>query len=349
MSEQSQICKNCNAKNTSEANFCNNCGQKLEDKLNLKVLFYNTIGNYFSFDARFFRSIIPLMFKPGYIAVEFIKGRRLQYLHPGQMYLFVTVIFFFIFNFYVRDSRQELEKTSRNFIEEKATHTSKIDSVIKKDSLDLKTKKEIEKLANQYNIAELKNIDSLQQANNNNTVNIDQSHVDSLVAADAPDEVIYKAMGMDDDAGYFTRRFYSQGLKLYKKMDLAQVFQTFVDSIPIAMFILMPLFALILKLFYYRRGNYSHHLVFSFYFFCFLFTVLSLILGINRIIENIPLWINLLVVFSTFVYLWLAIIKFYKQGWLISFIKTGVISGIYLFFVIPLAIVLMGVIAFLFY
>jgi hypothetical protein len=351
MSEQSQTCNNCNAENTSDANYCSNCGQKLGDKLNLKLLFYNTIGNYFSFDARFFRSIIPLMFKPGYIASEFVKGRRLKYLHPGQMYLFVTVIFFFIFNFYVRDSRQELENTSKNIIKEKSSYASKLDSVIKMDSLDLKTKRELEKLANEYDIKELKNIDSLQQTSNSNAVNFDfnQKNVDSLIALGVTDEVIYKEMGMDDDAGYLTRRFYSQGLKLYKKMDLGQVFQTFIDSIPISMFILMPLFAFILKIFYYNKGNYSHHLVFSFYFFCFLFTVFSVILGVNRLFENIPGWISWLVVLSTFFYLWRATVQFYKQHWFLSFVKTSLISGIYLFFVLPLSMVLMAFIAFLYY
>lgn len=290
MPERPQICQNCDNENTSEANFCINCGQKLGDKLNLKLLFYNTIGNYFSFDARFFRSIVPLMFKPGYIATEFVKGRRLQYLHPGQMYLFVTVVFFFVFNYYVREGRKVIEENAKNAFEEVDKEVKQTDSLNSLNEAALDTIKvenlaEAQQLIKDLQSNKYKSKDTLakKKSDYNNAVkfDFDRRVVDSHIAADAPEEEIYQKMGMDDNAGYFTRRMYSQGLKLYKTMGFAQVYQYFIDSIPLAMFILMPLFAFFLKLFYYKRGNYSHHLVFSFYFFCFLFSVFTIVLGVN--------------------------------------------------------------------
>ena len=100
----SQIdCKNCGEPFDEGFSFCPHCGQKSNDELTIGVLFYNTISNYFSFDARFLKSFLPLMFKPGYLAKEFIKGKRLLYLHPAQMYLFISVIFFFVISFSTRD------------------------------------------------------------------------------------------------------------------------------------------------------------------------------------------------------------------------------------------------------
>lgn len=357
MSEQSQICKNCNAENTSEANYCITCGQKLGDELNLKLLFYNTIGNYFSFDARFFRSVIPLMFRPGYIASEFVKGRRLQYLHPGQMYLFVTVVFFFVFNYYVREGREVIDKNAKNAFEEVDRQVKGMDSIVQInpavfDTINFQNEEEVKTFTENLKAKKYTINDTLASKNTNNSAlnfDFERSKVDSLIAIEASDEEIYKEMGMDDDAGYLTQRFYSQGLKLYKTMGFAQVYQYFIDSIPLAMFVLMPLFAFILKIFYFKKGNYSHHLVFSFYFFCFLFSVFTIILGANLLFENIPGWLSWLVAFSTFFYLWRAIVNFYNSHWFFSLIKSGVISGIYLFFVIPLAFVLMLFIAFLFY
>jgi hypothetical protein len=298
------------------------------------------------------------MFRPGYIATEFVKGRRLQYLHPGQMYLFVTVIFFFVFNYYVREGRKVIEENTKNAFEEVDRDIKRIDTLSQVDPATLDTIK-VETLADAQKLVEdlksnkYKSSDTLVKKNkqNNNAVNFDfdKKVVDSLIAAEASDEEIYREMGMEENAGYFTKRMYSQGLKLYKTMGFAQVYQYFIDSIPLAMFILMPLFAFFLKLFYYKRGNYSHHLVFSFYFFCFLFTVFSIILGVNLLFENIPGWISWLAAFSTFFYLWLAIVKFYRQNWFLSLVKTGVISWIYLFFVLPLAFLIMLFIAFLFY
>jgi len=357
MANEVQVCKNCETENTSEANFCVNCGQKLGDELNLKLLFYNTIGNYFSFDARFFRSIIPLMFKPGFIAAEFIKGKRLQYLHPGQMYLFVTVIFFFVFNYYVREGREIIEKNAKNALEEVDREVNRMDTLSQIDSAALDTIKienytDAKQLVRDLQSIKYRTLDTLPKKRGHSNKPIDfnfDKSIDSLIAFGASDEVIYKKMGMSEDPGYLERRFFSQGLKLYKTMGFTQVYQYFVDSIPLAMFVLMPLFAFILKLFYFTQGNYSHHLVFSFYFFCFLFTVFTLILGVNLIFDGIPAWISWLAASSTFFYLWRAVVRFYNKHWFSSFIKSGIISWIYLFFVIPLAFVMMLFIAFLFY
>ena len=65
-------------------------------------------------------------------------------------------------------------------------------------------------------------------------------------------------MGMSDDAGYFKRKYYEQGLKFYRQRNAGQVFQAAYDTIPISLFILLPIFALILKLMYRKRGTYAH-------------------------------------------------------------------------------------------
>lgn len=352
MSDSQNICKNCGFENSKTANFCEKCGQKIGDKLNFKILFYNTIGNYFSFDARFFRSIIPLLFKPGFIAKEFVNGKRLKYLHPGQMYLFVTVIFFFVFSYYVREGRQEIDKNSKSLFSKKDKTITELDSILKIDSISINVKNGI---TNNKNIPEetRKQLDSLmkqQNLNNQNQIDLgsDMSVIDSLIAINAPKSEIYKAMGMADDAGYLKRKFYTQALKLYQTMGFGQLFQYFIDSIPISMFILMPLFAFILKLFYFKKGNYSHHLVFSFYYFCFLFFVFSIVLGVNRVID-IPNWLDFIILSTAFIYLWLAIIRFYKQGWFLSLVKTATIMWLYLFLVIPLATAILFLIAFLYY
>lgn len=358
MSDRPVICKNCETHNPEDAQFCMNCGQKLGDKLTFGLLFYNTIGNYFSFDARFFRSIIPLLFRPGYIAKEFVRGRRLQYLHPGQMYLFVTVVFFFVFNFYVREGRESIEENAKNAFHQIDDNIKSLDTISKIDPAALDTIKvenaeDAQKLIKDLQTNKYKSNDTLGNPQNKGiNFDFDRPVVDSLIAIQAPDEEIYRAMGMADNPGYFTKRFYVQSLKLYKTEGIgaAQVYQYFIDSIPLAMFILMPLFAFLLKLFYFRKGNYAHHLVFSFYFFCFLFTIFSIVLGANLLFEGIPAWISwLIATLSPFFYLWRAIIKFYQKHWFTSLIKSGFISGIYLFFVIPLAFVIMLFVAFLFY
>jgi len=98
-------CKNCEKKYRKDFKFCPHCGQQTNDELTVALLFYNTITNYFSFDARFIKSIVPLLFKPGYLPKVFVEGKRSIYLHPGPLYLFISVLFFFLTTtFVIRDN-----------------------------------------------------------------------------------------------------------------------------------------------------------------------------------------------------------------------------------------------------
>ncbi|WP_299889621.1 DUF3667 domain-containing protein [uncultured Lacinutrix sp.] len=359
MSKQIKDCKNCEQPFDEAYEYCPYCGQKDKDELTIGVLFYNTISNYFSFDARFFKSFLPLLFRPGYLAKKFISGKRLLYLHPAQLYLFVSVVFFFLFSF---STRKQVSDIDNNIADAFSNRTS-----VKKDSLDAEALKAI-KVKDSIKREEVrealkknafltgmteKQIDSLVETDNfkkNGAMSFDfnEFKVDSLIAAKATDAEIYKEMGLKEDDGAFKRRLYAQVLKFYKSKKGGSILEAFYDTIPIAMFFLLPIFALILKLLYFKKGRYAHHLVFSFYYFAFLFTVFSIILGVNFIVD-IPNWVDFLIMLSTFIYLLIALKQFYQQGWFMSFLKSGITTFLFLVVVTPLAAVIIGLFAFMFY
>ena len=358
MESQLEICKNCESQFEETFNFCPQCGQQSKEDLTVSVLFYNTISNYFSFDARFFKSFFPLLFKPGYLAKKFIEGKRLLYLHPAQLYLFVSVVFFFLLTtIVVRDQVQDLDTALKKTLDTPSVLDSTkvkaqqvLDSV-KLDDILLPLK---ESGIPGMKAAQVKALDSLIKTSNKKATTetsnfgFEKKEIDSLIAINASDAEIYKAMGASEEDGYITRKFYTQMLKFYKQRNGGQILQAVYDTIPISLFVLLPIFAFILKLLFYKRGRYAHHLVFSFYFFSFLFTVFSLILIANNFFE-VPNWIDWLLVMSTFFYLFVAIKRFYNHGWFLSFIKTGISTFVYLMFVIPIAVVIIGLISFLFY
>jgi hypothetical protein len=196
-------------------------------------------------------------------------------------------------------------------------------------------------------------LDSIIKANANSgsitTIDLgyDKKKLDSLIAVGASESEQLKAMGMDDDAGFFKRRIYTQVLKFQKNSGVG-IMQAFFDSLPIALFVLLPIFAINLKIFFWRRGSFAHHLVFSLYYFSFLFVVLGIILIANYLWE-VPFWIGLLIVLSTYFYLLIAIRHFYHQNYFLTFIKTGMVAFIYLMFVLPIALGIMVASSFLFY
>ncbi|MEY8849305.1 DUF3667 domain-containing protein [Psychroserpens sp. XS_ASV72] len=339
-------CQNCEKELDQNFEFCPHCGQKTNDDLTIGVLFYNTISNYFSFDARFLKSFIPLMIKPGYLAKKFLEGKRLLYLHPAQMYLFVSVIFFFVISFSARELVQKADKINRDVVQAEVDNDNQILTATTLDSTEVNEVMSHLK-ENQKAIGlkdeDLKKTDSILKTQGSKSKNIKSSwdfnkkKVDSLVASGAEDSVIYKEMGMSEDAGFIERRFFTKMLSLIKGQGAGSIIQAFFDSIPISMFFLLPLFALILKLFYYNKGAYAHHLVFSFYYFSFLFTVFSILFAVNRFLFEIPDWLDWLIALSTYFYFLIALIRFYKQHWLLTWIKSGVITFVFLLFVIPTA------------
>lgn len=349
-------CSNCSQNFEAHYPYCPYCGQKAEDKLTLGVLFSNTISNYFSVDARFFKSFIPLMTKPGYLAKRFVQGQRLLYLHPAQMYLFISVVFFFLLSFISREQAQTIDSALKKDIERSKEHRDSIqqqreDSIVAQRIL--KPMKEHQQQLG-INDEQMKAMDSVikqDTSSRNSFLNFinDQAEIDSLIAIDASDNDIYKKMGMKDEDDKLTKRFYKQALKFYKSKSGGSILQAFYDSIPIAMFILLPIFALILKLFYNKKGRFAYHLVFSFYFFAFLFMVFGFLLFANLVWDEFPGWVIAIIMVSTFFYLFLGLKRFYDQGAVLSFIKSSLITFMFLMFVLPMAAVIMGVMAFLFY
>ena len=350
-----QLCKNCDTPLEPNFRYCPKCGQETADNLTFGVLFSKTISDYFSVDARFFRSFIPLMLKPGILARRFVDGKRLKYLHPAQFYLFISVLFFFLGSFNVRKADNEMTQALQKGFEKEIS----VDSVkvSEKDSLKIEeARKMLQKNQKMMGVSDedMKTIDSVitETAKNPNNVNSGMNfdfnkELDSLIAAGAPEEDKLKAMGMTEDASGLNKRFYEQMLKLYQQKG-GGIVQTFYDTVPIAMFLLMPLFAMLLKIFYWKRGNFAHHMVFSFYFFTFLFTSFCLLILANMLFD-VPTWLEVLITLSYLIYLLFALRNFYRSSWLGAFFKAGLISFTYMLFILPVATVFMAFMAFMLY
>ncbi len=332
-------CKNCEKSFDGSFDYCPYCGQEKADNLTFGVLFSNTISNYFSIDARFFKSFIPLMTKPGVLARRFVDGKRLSYLHPAQFYLFISVVFFFIFSFSIRKADNKFTQVLKKGFSKEIT----IDSLlVEKDSIGL----ELAKKALKENQAltgvsdeDLRAIDSVISARQKGpdvSFSFQRGVLDSLIVIDAPQAEKLKAMGLKEDAGTITQKFYVQMLKFYEQQG-GGILKTLYDTIPITMFLMLPLFAFLLKLFYLKRGTFAHHMVFSFYFFTFLFTSFCILIVANAIL-GIPTWLEVLVFLSFIVYLTLALRNFYKSSWVGAFFKASTISFIYMMFIVPIAI-----------
>jgi len=93
---KNDICTNCHEK-IADFNYCPHCGQVNSHKqIPLKQIMKELLGDVFTFDSKFFKSLWPLIGKPGHLTNEYISGRRVSYVLPLRLYVFTTFLFFFV-------------------------------------------------------------------------------------------------------------------------------------------------------------------------------------------------------------------------------------------------------------
>jgi hypothetical protein len=49
-----------------------------------------------AWDSRLWRTLLPLIFKPGYLTAEFIAGRKARYVAPFRLYLIISFVLFLV-------------------------------------------------------------------------------------------------------------------------------------------------------------------------------------------------------------------------------------------------------------
>jgi len=106
-------CKNCGHTLQEEFKFCPYCGQEHKDKIvTFKQFALDFLGDYFTFDSLIIRSVKPLIFSPGFLTKEYILGKRVRYIPPLRMFIFISIVFFLILG--------PLEKTVQGEVSEEA-------------------------------------------------------------------------------------------------------------------------------------------------------------------------------------------------------------------------------------
>jgi hypothetical protein len=135
------------------------------------------------------------------------------------------------------------------------------------------------------------------------------------------------------ESGFFAefgRRIEEQGKKADKNENSSSlIYQGFLDHFPKIIFALLPIFALILKLFYVRRGiYYINHLIFALHSH----TIIFLYLLFANIFDFS--WIYWVVVPGIWFHILFSMMNVYGQHWFKSAIKLNMILFIYAFFVL---------------
>lgn len=85
------LCRNCDT--PLRGPHCHACGQPVKGLVRpLSGWLADFLDTMFSLDGRLWRSIVPLLLRPGHLTLEYLAGRRVRQVTPVRLFLFLIII-----------------------------------------------------------------------------------------------------------------------------------------------------------------------------------------------------------------------------------------------------------------
>jgi len=257
MDETAKPCLNCGT--PLQGAFCHHCGQKDQPRrVHMGHLLGELLGELLNYDRKVLSSFWLLVRRPGFLATEYLEGRRVRHLSPLRLYVVISFVTFFLFSF-LPAGRQ---------------------------------------------------------------------------GGPSPKPVVVEIQG-ETQAGKpsstpgWARALQSRARRAQADPDHFK--QVFLTNLSRALFLLMPLLALLLHLLHLRRSTlFMEHMVLSLHYHAFSFLVLLALMGLALLPgEDWGTWPGMVLFFSPPLYLAVALQRMHQRGWVRSFLKAAVASTVY--------------------
>ena len=363
-------CSNCGALLLGP--HCHACGQSRDGMIRrFSSVLSDFLNTVFALDSRLVRTLLPLYLRPGYLTAEYMRGRRIRYVGPVQLFVFLCLTAFFALKIasdwgYSADSAGPEVQFNDQFAE-----ADSIDEVeaVRRDALaglaELQqetggaaaVKQVLEPLAKTIDAAAERRIAELGGAlpaieNPGGTEIQASAGAGASIAADAgnaspeqgekphlnlqweglPDSVNHWLSGYERKAEDNLQRI-KQDPNLFK--------DAMFSALPTSLFLLLPVFALILMPLYpFQRRLYMEHLIVSLHSHAFLSLSLLLLAMVSisqSVLGESRQWLH-----ECLDYVWLAVAwwmplylllmqkRIYGQGWIMTLGKFALLGIIYL-------------------
>ena len=101
--ETAEQCLNCGTPLGGQ--YCGQCGQRARSRLiSIWELTREAFGDLLELDSRLWRTLIPLIIRPGQLTRDYLEGRRARFMPPFRTYLVLSIVFFLVAFFDPRES-----------------------------------------------------------------------------------------------------------------------------------------------------------------------------------------------------------------------------------------------------
>jgi len=392
-------CENCHQ--ALNGKFCANCGQSVDSTLKyFWVVILHLLDDIFSFDSRASRTLWPLIFRPAFLTKEYFAGRRVHYVPPLRLYLFVSIIFFITLKFFVgadgsnsinindkkmlitqvKDHVEALKTEQKILLKTPSESIEELAEVTRLNADMAKFTSYLADLNRDYSSAQNKQIIKLTRA----LVKLEFDNVEEGLSSKEQDrfddlmarrlkvtngglisEEINISNNEDGSLSFdflsdeknkklteFSEELTEKAEKAFNS-DTGPLIEQVIGKLPQLMFILLPLFAVLLKImFIFSKRLYMEHLTVALHSHSFIFIVVLLSEMLDLLDEYLAVTSPNLAGFVSVVagglLLWIPIYLFimqkkvYKQGYFFTLVKFSIIGTIY-----SMMILVTGLIAFI--
>ena len=300
-------CLNCGT--ALEGPFCYYCGQPDKNFMRFfPVLLREFMEDFLELDSRFTRTMKPLLFIPGKLTRDYLDGKRFRYTPPLRLYIFSSMVFFILAAMLAGD-------------------------VITIGGHDL----------SDSGIGPALSVDAAdpEQADDDDVININgepwNKQTNPLIIPLMPEFV-------NDWVNDEIEESPLKGKEIEANPNL--IVDKVFEVLPVTMFVLLPLVALLFKFWYlFARKYYVEHLILALHNHSFLFVVFLLSMLSDSVagwlepneagpVTTAVSWLSMAILAWIPVYFLLSLKRVYRQGWTMTLSKYFVISLSYLILLI---------------
>lgn len=311
-------CKNCGA--PLYGKYCYACGQPIQGMVrHFSSVMSDIADSLLNIDERLFRTMGPLYLRPGKLTLDYFEGKRARYVTPFRLVFFLAIAAFFAIQLTVRAGYTEMDQGLKLTTSSGAAPKISIGPVPKE--------------SNSSNVFAHGNI-----AINDKVIwNRDTK---ALKVGWLPNTAVD---WLNDRIGNAQQQLYAMNEGSFAEQQSARRKFTrgMFSAAPTVLFLLLPLFALMLKLFYiFKRRLYMEHLIVAMHSHAFLMLSMLVLVGIAALRHllvphagwlKIPLYLLTAAAWIwIFMYLWLMQKRVYRQGWFMTNLKYWSIGFCYL-------------------
>ena len=369
------VCDNCGAEKLGH--YCAVCGQSDRDyRRNVFPVVGAVLSETFEIDSRLLKTVPKLLTRPGFLSLEFSRNRRAGYLSPFRLYLFTSIVFFFVLSLSVdlpegpgpgREAvrtgegpapvtfgQSEVERPwlRINFDEDAADDEEEIP--VPPDPAEPGASPDTPATPVEATSTTVPHRDEAgaeagpppglppgpltekqQEAFDRLAPALDEERrrklVEILRGSALAEAVVQGArrISAEDAADTDTARRYVVGQLIDIMHRPFDAVRTWLENLPVAMFCLLPVFALLLKVFYpNRRWFYSEHLVFAMHnhTVAFLAFTVAALLPEGNVAAGMSVQLLLL---ALALYYFVAMRRFYGGGRFVTAIKFLLLLNLY--------------------